>query len=90
METLGKPKHAPNLKTVKRILYFEKKYILNTWLSLPCRKQNYSARGDKVLLLYPSDKTKSNILEIYNQAANMLHNKCMYVCFCLSNIVKAI
>lgn len=50
-----------------------KEYTLKNGLPLPGRQPNYSARGDKVLLLLPSDKTKSDIWELYNQAVKMLN-----------------
>lgn len=67
------PKHALSLTDVQRISQFLKEYTLKNGLPLPGRQPNYSTRGDKVLLLLPSDKTKSDIWELYNQAATMLN-----------------
>lgn len=80
------PKHALSLTDVQRICQFLKEYTLKNGLPLPGRQPNYSARGDRVLLLLPSDKTKSDIWELYNQAVKMLNYR--YVQFCFDKIVK--
>lgn len=69
------PKHAISSHAVyvQRISQFLKEYTLKNRLPLPGRQPNYSTRGDKVLLLLHSDKTKSDIWELYNQAATMLN-----------------
>lgn len=69
------PKHAISLTDVQRISQFLNEYTFKNGLPLPGRQPNYSTRGDKVLFLLPSDKTKSDIWELYNQAyaATMLN-----------------
>ncbi|XP_062591990.1 uncharacterized protein LOC134253485 [Saccostrea cucullata] len=65
------PKHALIVTDVKRVCQFLEEYTMKNGLPLPGRQPNYSTQGNKVLLLLPSDKTKSDVWELYNQAAVM-------------------
>ena len=63
------PKHALSVLDVKRVSQFLEEYTVQNGLPLPGRQPNYSTHGNKVVLLLPSDKSKADIWELYNQAA---------------------
>ena len=62
-------KHALSVLDVKRVSQFLEEYTVQNGLPLPGRQPNYSTHGNKVVLLLPSDKSKADIWELYNQAA---------------------
>ena len=63
------PKHALSVLDGKRVSQFLEEYTVQNGLPLPGRQPNYSTHGNKVVLLLPSDKSKADIWELYNQAA---------------------
>ena len=65
------PKHAMSVLDVKRVGQFLEEYTSKNGLPLPGRHPNHSPQDNRVLLLLPSDKTKSEICDLYNEAARV-------------------